>query len=115
MAQAKYAVLGPGIIHYDQSDPFHIQSQTIDHFCASATPYILGATTCTFHAQYGYVTGATFNFVFGKDYTFDSTILDSWGTNDEYILNAIASVETLTVASFTNLEFTPTPFAHRLQ
>jgi hypothetical protein len=87
-----------------KSTPFAQITVTGSYIAAMATPYTLGADKVTFQVMYGDCTFDTgsgavsrFRSIYKGNISVSGSIIDDWGTDDNALLSAIATLQGTTV------------------
>lgn len=103
-----FGKINPAAQIVKQTAPFEQQTIIAEWITAIARPYILGSTSVSFQVNYGNlitdpqgdVTG--FNSLFNDSAVLTSAVISNWGTDDAFILNAIAEQKGTTVTETIN-------------
>lgn len=89
--------INPPAIKTIEVSPFSSTTKNLEYMTAIARPYIPGASSTNFQIQFGSVVlnenGVIVNFnnELNNQVSMSSEELNTWGTNDDILLNLIAS------------------------
>jgi hypothetical protein len=89
--------------------PFNLTTEDLEYMTAIARPYIPGNSSTNFQVEFGTITineeGLPIRFVnqLNSQLTLTSEELSGWGTNDEVLLNIVASKLGVTNTEFIEL------------
>ncbi len=101
-----FAKISPQAIIASLNGPFDLQTTTAQYMTAIASPYRLGDYTVNFIIYYGEFvldendTPVGFSTLLTNTCVIEGATVQSWGTDDTYMLNAIAVQQGTTVVEF---------------
>jgi hypothetical protein len=92
-----------------QNTPFESTIISLDFMTVIARPYILGSETTNFSVEFGTVTEvdgvpSSFHSQYQTQVILTSDELSTWGTDDETLLNIIATKLNIDVLEFVNIK-----------
>jgi hypothetical protein len=101
-----FAKIFPEAMIASLNGPFSLETSTAQYMTAIANPYKLGDYTVNFNIYYGdFVLDEldnpiSFQVKLTNNAVIDGATVQSWGTDDTYMLNAIAIQQGTTVVEF---------------
>lgn len=107
-----FAKISPQAIIANLEGPFDLQTTYAQYMTAIANPYKLGGYSVNFDIYYGEFildendTPIGFRTLLTNNCVIEGATVESWGTDDTYMLNAIAVQQGTTVVEFIENDIT---------